>query len=122
MTDYGAQEDKKLRELTLKDKTAKGFFWGGLSNIIQQIIGMLFGIVIARILSPGDYGLVAMLTIFTAIANTLTESGFSSALINRKTVEYKDYNAVFWFSAFTGMGVYIIFFFAAPLIARFYNQ
>lgn len=110
------------QESTLKEKTAKGFFWGGISNFLQQIIGMIFGVIIARILSPDDYGLIAMLAIFTAIANTITDSGFCSALINRKTIEHKYYNAVFWFSFFIGSCVYIILFFAAPLIADFYNQ
>ena len=113
---------KEHQELTLKEKTAKGFFWSGLSYFFQQFIGMLFGIVIARILSPDDYGLIAMLAIFTAIASTLIDSGFSSALINRKTIEDKDYNAVFWFSTFMGCCIYLILFFIAPLIAEFYNQ
>jgi O-antigen/teichoic acid export membrane protein len=73
-----------MAETTLKDKTAKGLFWGGIGNVVQQTVGAVFGIVIARILSPGDYGLVGMLAIFTAIANIITESGFTSALTNRK--------------------------------------
>lgn len=111
-----------MPEATLKEKTAKGLFWGGISNFVQQVIGMAFGIAIARILSPDDYGLVAMLTIFTAVANTVMDSGFTTALVNRKTIEHKDYNAVFWFNVFVAFGIYVILFFAAPWIARFYNQ
>lgn len=111
-----------MPEATLKEKTAKGLFWGGISNFVQQVIGMAFGIAIARILSPDDYGLVAMLAIFTAVANTIMDSGFTTALVNRKTIEYKDYNAVFWFNVFVAVGIYVILFFAAPWIARFYNQ
>jgi len=107
---------------TLKSKAAKGFFWSGVSNLSKQAIGMLFGIIIARILSPEDYGIIAMLAIFIAIAVVLTEGGFSSALINRKTIEHKDYNAVFWLSFFIGSCLYITLFFTAPLIAKFYNQ
>lgn len=115
-------ESKNNQGPTLKDKTAKGLFWGGISGGIQQIIGMLLGLVIARILSPDDYGLVAMLAIFSAVANTFIDSGFSSALINRKTIDYKDYNSVFWFSLFCGCIIYIILFLAAPFISKFYNQ
>lgn len=111
-----------MAEETLKDKTAKGLFWGGLSTFLQQIIGMVFGIVIARILNPDDYGLVAMLAIFSAIANTIMDSGFTTALINKKTIRHEDYNAVFWFSAFCGIVIYMILFLTAPLIAKFYDQ
>ena len=109
-------------EPSLKEKTARGLFWGGISNFVQQVIGMAFGIAIARILSPDDYGLVAMLAIFTAIANTVMDSGFTTALVNRKTIEHRDYNAVFWFNMFVAVGAYLILFFAAPWIAWFYNQ
>jgi O-antigen/teichoic acid export membrane protein len=109
-------------ESTLKEKTAKGIFWGGVSNFFQQAIGAIFGIVIARILSPGDYGLVGMLAIFPAIANTISESGFTSALANKKTIRHEDYNAVFWFSLLAGVAMYVILFFSAPSIARFYDK
>ena len=111
-----------MPKATLKERTAKGLFWGGISNFVQQVIGMAFGIAIARILSPDDYGLVAMLAIFTGVANTVMDSGFTTALVNRKTIEHKDYNAVFWFNVFVAFGIYILLFFAAPWIARFYNQ
>jgi len=111
-----------MSESTLKEKTAKGLFWGGISTFIQQFIGAVFGIVIARILCPDDYGLVAMLAIFSAIANSIMDSGFSIALINRKTIEHKDYNAVFWFNILAGIGMYLILFLLAPFIARFFEQ
>jgi len=111
-----------MSESTLKEKTAKGLFWGGISTFIQQTIGAIFGIIIARILSPGDYGLVAMLAIFPAIANTIMDSGFSIALINKDKIEHKDYNAVFWFNIFSGIVLYIILFFISPFFARFFNE
>ena len=82
-------------EQSLRQKTAKGLFWGGLSNSLQQLLGLLFGIVLARLLSRSDYGMIGMLTIFSTIANILQESGFISALVNRKNASDKDYNAVF---------------------------
>ena len=113
---------KDNQEPSLKDKAAKGFFWGAAGSIIQQVTGLIFNIFIVRILSPDDFGLFAMLAIFTAIANSIMDSGFSTALINKKTVKHEDYNAVFWFSLFIGIFLYIILFFAAPLIAKFYNR
>ena len=90
-------------EPTLKEKTAKGLFWGGISNLVQQVIGAGFGIAIARILSPDDYGLIGMLLIFTAVSNTLMDSGFTAALVNKKEIRHEDYNAVFWFSILLGI-------------------
>jgi O-antigen/teichoic acid export membrane protein len=108
--------------VTLKEKTATGLFWGGISNFVQQAAGALFSITIARILSPDDYGLIGMLAIFTALANTIMESGFTSALTNRKEIRHEDYNAVFWFSLIAGMTLYLVLFFCAPVIARFYEK
>ena len=111
-----------MAEQSLKDKTAKGLLWGGISNGVQQLLNLAFGIFLARILTPADYGMVGMLAIFTAIAGTLQDSGFTSALANKKEVTHRDYNAVFWFSFLTGITLYIILFFSAPLIAAYYRQ
>ena len=111
-----------MAEPSLKEKTAKGLLWGGVSNGLQQGLNLLFGIVLARILTPADYGMVGMLTIFSLIAGTLQESGFISALANRKEVDQRDYNAVFWFSAGISLLLYVTLFCCAPLIARFYSE
>lgn len=74
---------------TLKDKTAKGLIWGGLNNGIQQILNLIFGIFLARLLSPNDYGMVGMLAIFSAMASALQESGFTMALANKKKFPIK---------------------------------
>lgn len=111
-----------MAEHSLKEKTAKGLFWGGIGNGIQQLLNLLFGIFMARLLTPNDYGMVGMLTIFTTIAGTLQESGFTVALANKKEISHKDYNAVFWFSALTGLSLYLLLFFAAPFIAQYYRQ
>ena len=110
-----------MAEQSLKEKTAKGLFWGGLSNGIQQLLNLFFGIFLARILNAEDYGMVGMLTIFSAIAAVLQEGGFISALTNRKDTTHKDYNAVFWFSTLCSITLYIILFLSAPYIADFYN-
>lgn len=107
-----------MAEQSLKDKTAKGLFWGGISNGCQQLLSLLFGIMLARSLSQTDYGMFTMLIIFTTAASLLLDSGFTTALINKKDATDQDDNAVFWFS--TGMGtiLYALSFFAAPYIAR----
>ena len=111
-----------MTEQSLKDKTAKGLFWGGVSNGVQQLLNLLFGIFLARLLTPADYGMVGMLTVFSALASILQEGGFISALTNRKKTEHKDYNAVFWFSLLMGTSLYILLYVCAPLIAEFYQQ
>lgn len=112
----------QMAEQSLKDKTAKGLFWGGVSNGVQQLLGMLFGIYLARTLNAEDYGLVGMLAIFSGIAGTIINSGFTVALTNKQEVTHKEYNAVFWFMVFTGLLLYVILFFSAPLIAGFYKR
>lgn len=110
------------RSQTLKEKTAKGLLWGGFSNGVQQLLNLAFGICLARILTPADYGMVGMLSIFSLIAGTIQESGFTSALANKQDIRHEDYNAVFWFSVLCGFALYVILFFCAPLIAAYYHQ
>ena len=95
---------------------------GGLSNGVQQVLNALFGLILARVLDASDYGMVGMLAIFSAIASTIQESGFTAALTNQKEIKHEDYNAVFWFSSLTGVLFYLILFFCAPLIAEFYDK
>ncbi len=106
---------------TLKEKTARGLLWGGLSNGVQQVLNLLFGIFLARELTPADYGMVGMLTVFSLIATALQESGFTAALVNKKVFKHEDYNAVFWFSIGMSGVMYLLLFFCAPLIADFYD-
>lgn len=107
---------------SLKQKTAKGIFWGGMSNGLQQLLNLVFGIFLGRLLSPSDYGMVGMLTIFSLIAGSLQESGFTAALANKKEITHKDYNAVFWFSVLVSGCLYVLLFFCAPWIAKFYSK
>ena len=67
---------------TLKEKTARGLFWGALNNGTMQLLNIVIGIFLARLLSPADYGLVGMLAVFTAVAGALQESGFTSVVAN----------------------------------------
>ena len=106
---------------TLKEKTAKGLFWGGLSNGVQQVIGLIVGVFLARLLSQSDYGMIGMLTVFSNLAGALQEGGFISALNRKKDVSHKDFNAVFWTSTIISAIIYTILFLLAPLISWFYG-
>ena len=68
-----------MTEQSLKEKTAKGLFWGGLSNGLQQLLNLVFGIFLANLLTPDDYGMVGMLTIFSLIAGLPAASALTSA-------------------------------------------
>lgn len=106
----------------LKDKTAKGLMWGMMNNSAMQLLNIVFGIILARTLSDADYGLVGEIAIFTAIATALQESGFITALTNRKNATHDDYNSVFWFNICVSALIYIILWFCAPLIADFFRE
>ena len=106
----------------LKQKTAQGLFWGLLSSGAMQLLNLIIGIFLARMLSPGEYGIVAMLAIFTLIAINIQESGFGVALVNVKDITHNDYNSVFWFNTVVSLVLYVVLYLAAPLIAAFYHQ
>ena len=95
---------------TLKEKTAKGFFWAALNNGAMQLLNAVFGVILARKLSQDDYGLIGMLMIFTLVANSLQDSGFVTALTNRRDATHRDFNAVFWFNISVSLMLYILFF------------
>lgn len=111
-----------MGEANLKTKTARGLFWGAMNGGLQQLIGAVLGIVLLSCLSPGDYGLVGKLAIFTAIAVTMQEGGFKAALINRGEIRHEDHNSVFWFTIAVSACLYLILFFLAGPIARFYHR
>ena len=107
---------------TLKDKTAKGLVWGGINNGATQVLNAIFGIVLARMLTPDDYGLIAMLLVFSTVATALQDSGFVIALTNKRDATHEDYNAVFWFNIVVSFLLYALLFLVAPLIADFYSE
>ncbi|MBR1791639.1 MAG: lipopolysaccharide biosynthesis protein [Bacteroidaceae bacterium] len=109
-------------EGSLKQRTAQGLIWGGFSNGVVQLLGAVFGLWLINILDPDDYGKMAALVIFSNIASVLQESGFTAALANKREPTHEEYNAVFWFNVIVGLVLYVLLFFAAPLIADFYNE
>ena len=106
---------------SLKDKTVKGVIWSSIDRFSTQGIRFIFGILIARILSPEDYGVIAMLNIFLAVSQTFIDSGFTNALIRKSDRSEEDFSTVFIFNTIVATALYAILFFAAPLIAKFYN-
>lgn len=107
---------------SLKEKTAKGLFWGALNSGTMQVLNLVFGIFLARMLSPDDYGIVGVLSIFSLIAGNLQSSGFTQGLTNIKRPTANDYNSVFWFNISVGTLCYVVLFFSAPLIAWFFHS
>ncbi len=111
-----------MKGQTLKEKTASGLLWGALNNMTVQLMSALIGIVLSRLLLPADYGMVGMLTIFTAIAGSLQESGFTSALCNLREASHDDFNSVFWFSSLMSAILYALLCLCAPLIASYFRH
>ena len=107
---------------SLKNKTVKGTVWSTLERFSVQGIQFIVMIIMARILTPADYGLVGMLTIFIAVSQSLIDSGFSQALIRKQDRSEIDNSTVFYFNIGVGLILYLILFLSAPLIADFYNE
>ncbi|MBR5595996.1 MAG: lipopolysaccharide biosynthesis protein [Paludibacteraceae bacterium] len=93
-----------------------------MERISAQLVQLVVSIVLARILSPSDYGAVAMVTIFVMLANVLIEGGFSSALIQKKDADDIDFSTVFYFSIAFSLVLYAILYFSAPAISSFYGE
>ena len=106
----------------LKERTAKGLMWGAINNLTSQLLMALIGIILGRLLTPTDYGMVGMLAIFTAITGSLQESGFTAALTNLKEATHREYNAVFWTSTGISILLYLVLYISAPLIADYFHQ
>ena len=102
----------------LKEKTARGLMWSGFNNAATQVLNLVFGIVLARVLTPEDYGVTGVLVIFSTIASNLQDSGFSQALINLPRPTKRDYDSVFWFNVTVSLTLYALLFACAPLLAR----
>lgn len=107
---------------SLNSKTRKGFLWSAIERFSVQGIQFILGVVMARILSPEDYGIIGMLAIFLALSQSLIDSGFSNALIQKKNRNQEDYSTVFYFNIILGVFLYFILFFASSFLANFYDM
>ena len=106
----------------LKRKAVNGFFWSMLESILSQGQGMIFGIFLARMLSPGEFGLIGMITIFISIAQVFVDSGLSQALVGKQHCTKLDYSTIFWVNIAIGLLAYVIIWLCAPFIAGFYDK
>lgn len=106
----------------LKQKTVNGLLWGTIERFSVQGVSFLIMLIMARLLTPSDYGLIGMLAIFMAVAQTLIDSGFSSALIRKQDRTEKDVSTVFYFNIAVSGIIYAIFYILAPFVAEFYNE
>jgi O-antigen/teichoic acid export membrane protein len=106
----------------IKQKTINGILWSSIDNFANLGIAFIIGLVLARLLSPTDFGLIGMVTIFIAISTTFVNSGFSQALIKKKDCTQIDYSTVFYFNLTMGIFLYLILFFTAPFIASYFNE
>lgn len=106
---------------SLKQKAAKGVLWSTVERFSVQGVQFLIMIVMARLLTPHDYGLIGMLAIFIAVAQSLIDSGFSQALIRKQDRTEADNNTVFYFNIVVSTLLYLILYVSAPLVADFYN-
>lgn len=105
---------------SLRDKAASGAIWKTIERIVSQAVHFGLGIVLARLLNPSDFGIIGMLAIFIAIANTLQDCGFGSALIQNKSRTQSDFSTAFYFNIISSIAIYFLLFFSAPIIANFY--
>lgn len=107
---------------SLKNKTVKGVGWSFIDNLSSSGITFLVGLVLARLLTPSEYGIMAILTIFIAVSNSIVDSGFSNALIRKTDARRVDYNTVFLFNLLVSGLLYVVLFLAAPAISRFFKE
>ena len=105
----------------LKKEAISGVLWSALQKYSTMIVGFLSGIILARLLTPYDYGCIGMLSIFMVLAESFIDGGFGSALIQKKDPTQKDYSTIFYWNMMVSALMYAVLFISAPYIARFYD-
>lgn len=111
-----------MAEKSLKDKTVKGTIWSAADAFLGQAVMFLVGIVLARLLTPEEYGLIGIVTIFTTVLLGVVDSGFSNALIRKNDVTNEDYNTLFVCNLVSSVFLYVLLYFLAPWIAGFFER
>lgn len=106
----------------VKTRTISGLIWQYAEKCGAEVIQFVVSIIIARILSPSDYGLIGLITVFISVAGVFVSSGLGQALVQRKEIDNKDYSTVFFYSLAFSVLIYGILFFIAPYIAKFYSS
>lgn len=110
-----------MSEPSLKDKTIKGTFWSAADAFLGQGISFVVGLVLARLLSPEEYGIIGISLTFTIIINGIVDSGFSNSLIRKKDTTNDDYNTMFITNMVMSVLLYILVYFTAPIVSKFFN-
>lgn len=110
-----------MAQESLKQKTVNGVVWSSIDNFAALGISFIFSIILARILSPEDYGTIALLTVFISVSNAFINSGFSHALIRKPDLTERDNSTAFYFNIVVGFVCYFVIYLIAPLVAKFYN-
>ena len=105
----------------LRQKTVSGAMWSVIHKFSSVLMNFVSGVVLARLLTPSDYGVIGMLTIFLAISNTFIDGGFGSALIQKKRPTDIDYSTILYWNVGLSIFLYLILYFCAPYIAKFYD-
>ena len=111
-----------MKNENIKNEVISSLIWKFLERIGTQGVQFIVSIILARLLLPSDYGIVSMILVFTAIANVFIQTGFSTSLIQKKDSDELDFSSVFYISLLIASICYVILFFAAPIIASFYNM
>ncbi len=111
-----------MAEESLKQKTKKGIFWSFISQFTNNGLQFVVGIIMARLLSPSDYGVTALPAIFIAIASVFVDSGFTAAMVRKPVLKECDLSTAFIYSTIIGVICYFLLFIGAPCIADFYNE
>jgi len=109
-------------EESLKNKTIKGVGWSAADAFLGQGVTFLVGLVLARLLTPAEYGLIGICLIFTTVLAGVVDSGFSNAIIRKKEVSYDDYNTMFITNMIISLVLYLLLFLSSPLIAVFFDR
>ena len=111
-----------MAEQNLKDTTIKGVGWSAADAFLGQGMTFIVGLVLARLLSPEEYGLIGIVTIFTTVLLGVVDSGFSNALIRKQEVTEEDYSTLFFFNLVVSVVMYALLFCAAPWISIFFER
>lgn len=111
-----------MPEESIKKKSVRGTVWSFIDNSSTMFLSFIIGIVLARLLSPADYGTVGVLSIFLALANTFVDCGFGNAIIRKKGYTQEDTSTAFFFNAGVGILVYLVLFLISPLVADFFKM
>jgi len=111
-----------MSEQSLKEKTVKGVGWSAIDSFLGHGITFIVGLVLARLLTPSEYGLIGIAMIFIAVFNTIIDSGFSQAVIRKKEATNDDYNTMFITNMVLSIVMFLLLFLCAPAIARFFER